>query len=148
MGGKVSTTINQIDCIHCAAGGLKETLQAIVDSGEMHNLLFSGGPGCGKTTAAIAMCKEMGAEYIKINCSEDGNIDTLRTRIRDFATSQSLTGDKKVVILDEFDYANANSFQPALRGFIEEFSVKLSLCSDLQLQESNHRAAAFSMHLR
>jgi DNA polymerase III delta prime subunit len=109
------------DCI--LPDGLKETLQAIVDSGEMHNLLFSGGPGCGKTTAAIAMCKEMGAEYIKINCSEDGNIDTLRTRIRDFATSQSLTGDKKVVILDEFDYANANSFQPALRGFIEEFSI-------------------------
>ena len=86
------------DCI--LPDGLKETLQAIVDSGEMHNLLFSGGPGCGKTTAAIAMCKEMGAEYIKINCSEDGNIDTLRTRIRDFATSQSFTGDKKVVLLE------------------------------------------------
>ena len=102
---------------------LKTTLQAIVDSGEMQNLLFSGGPGCGKTTAAIAMCEEMGAEWLKINCSEDGNIDTLRTRIRDFASAQSLSGEQKVVILDEFDYANANSFQPALRGFIEEFAI-------------------------
>jgi len=69
------------------------------------------------------MCEEMGAEWIKINCSEDGNIDTLRTRIRDFAAALSLSGHQKVVILDEFDYANANSFQPALRGFIEEFAV-------------------------
>ena len=102
---------------------LKETLQAIVDSGEMQNLMLSGGPGCGKTTAALAMCEEMGIDSIKINCSEDGNIDTLRTRIRDFASTQSLIAGKKVVILDEFDYANANSFQPALRGFIEEFSA-------------------------
>ena len=109
------------DCI--LPSGLKQTLQAIVDSGEMQNLLFSGGPGCGKTTAAIAMCEEMGAEWIKINCSEDGNIDTLRTRIRDFAAALSLSGHQKVVILDEFDYANANSFQPALRGFIEEFAA-------------------------
>jgi DNA polymerase III delta prime subunit len=89
----------------------------------MQNLLFSGGPGCGKTTAALAMCDQMGIDRIKINCSEDGNIDTLRTRIRDFASTQSLSGGKKVVILDEFDYANANSFQPALRGFIEEFAA-------------------------
>ncbi len=102
---------------------LKKDLQAIVDSGEMQNLMFSGGPGCGKTTAALAMCSEMGIDAMKINCSEDGNIDTLRTKIREFASTVSLGGGKKVVILDEFDYANANSFQPALRGFIEEFAA-------------------------
>ena len=48
------------DCI--LPDGLKKDLQAIVDSGEMQNLMFSGGPGCGKTTAALAMCSEMGAE--------------------------------------------------------------------------------------
>ena len=80
------------------------------------------------TAAAIAMCKEMGAEDQNQLFGGWQHRDTLRTRIRDFATSQSLTGHQKVVILDEFDYANANSFQPALRGFIEEFSVQLSLC--------------------
>ena len=87
------------------------------------------------------MCKEMGAEYIKINCSEDGNIDTLRTRIV-IATSQSLTGDKKVVILDEFDYANANSFH-LLAWIIEEFAT---VVVPLVTQESNHRATTFPMH--
>ena len=61
-------------------------------------------------------------DYIIINCSEDGNIDTLRTKIRNFASTVSISGGKKVVILDEFDYSNAQSTQPALRGFIEEFA--------------------------
>ena len=86
------------------------------------NLLLCGGPGCGKTTVAKALCKELGTDYLMINCSEDGNIDTLRTKIRNFASTVSLTNQKKVVILDEFDYSNAQSTQPALRGFIEEFS--------------------------
>ena len=101
---------------------LKENFQTIVDSGEMQNLLLSGGPGCGKTTVAKAMCSELDSDFIVINCSEDGNIDTLRTKIRNFASTVSIAGGKKVVILDEFDYANAQSMQPALRGFIEEFS--------------------------
>tara|TARA_R100001015_G_C4635046_1_gene203248 strand:- start:5524 stop:6471 length:948 start_codon:yes stop_codon:yes gene_type:complete len=108
------------DCI--LSESLRETFQQMVDAEEMQNLLLSGGAGCGKTTIAKAMCEELGCDYMVINCSEDGNIDTLRTKIRNFASSVSMSGGKKVVILDEFDYSNAQSMQPALRGFIEEFS--------------------------
>lgn len=101
---------------------IKKTFKDMVQSGESQNLLLSGGAGCGKTTIAKAVCSELDTDVIVINCSEDGNIDTLRTRIRDFASSVSISGNKKVVILDEFDYSNAQSTQPALRGFIEEFS--------------------------
>lgn len=101
---------------------LKTTFQTMIDSGECQNLLLCGGPGCGKTTVAKAMCHELGADHIIINCSEDGNIDTLRTKIRNFASTVSFGGEKKIVILDEFDYSNPQSMQPALRGFIEEFA--------------------------
>jgi DNA polymerase III delta prime subunit len=95
----------------------------MVDTGEVHNLLLSGSAGTGKTTIAKALCDELGCDFLLINCSEDGNIDTLRTKIRNFASTVSLGGGKKVVILDEFDYSNAQSTQPALRGFIEEFAA-------------------------
>tara|TARA_R100000697_G_scaffold118001_1_gene140178 strand:- start:7 stop:960 length:954 start_codon:yes stop_codon:yes gene_type:complete len=108
------------DCI--LPKDIKDTFQGIVDSGELQNLLLSGGAGCGKTTIAKALCNEMESDWIIVNCSEDGNIDTLRTKIRNFASSVSIGGGNKVVILDEFDYANAQSMQPALRGFIEEFA--------------------------
>ena len=108
------------DCILPAK--IKTTLREMVDSAESQNLLLCGGPGCGKTTVAKALCNELDTEYLMINCSEDGNIDTLRTTIRNFASSVSMNGNKKVVILDEFDYSNPQSTQPALRGFIEEFS--------------------------
>ena len=108
------------DCI--LSVDIKSTFNEMVDSGESQNLLLCGGPGCGKTTVAKALCNELDSEFIMINCSEDGNIDTLRTTIRNFASTVSMTGGKKVVILDEFDYSNAQSTQPALRGFIEEFS--------------------------
>lgn len=102
---------------------LKQTFKDMVAKGEPQNLLLSGTAGTGKTTVAKALCNELGVDYIMINCSEDGNIDTLRTKIRQFASTVSLTEDrKKVVILDEFDYSNAQSIQPALRGAIEEFS--------------------------
>tara|TARA_B100001964_G_scaffold239646_1_gene307691 strand:+ start:466 stop:1383 length:918 start_codon:yes stop_codon:yes gene_type:complete len=101
---------------------LKNTFKEMVESGELQNLLLSGGAGCGKTTVAKALCNEIGADWMMINCSEDGNIDTLRTTIRNFASTVSFSGAKKVVILDEFDYSNAQSTQPALRGFIEEFA--------------------------
>ena len=108
------------DCV--LPQSIKKTFQDMVDSGEAQNLLLCGGAGCGKTTIARALCNELDTEYIIINCSEDGNIDTLRTKIRNFASTVSISGAKKVVILDEFDYSNAQSTQPALRGFIEEFS--------------------------
>lgn len=101
---------------------LKKVFQKIVESGEVPNMLFTGTAGLGKTTVAKALCNELGLDYILINGSEEGNIDTLRTKIKQFASSVSLGGGYKVVILDEADYLNAQSFQPALRGFIEEFS--------------------------
>ena len=101
---------------------LKNVFQKIVESGEVPNMLFTGTAGLGKTTVAKALCNELGLDYILINGSEEGNIDTLRTKIKQFASSVSLGGGYKVVILDEADYLNAQSFQPALRGFIEEFS--------------------------
>lgn len=101
---------------------LKQLFQKIVDGGDLPNMLFTGTAGLGKTTVARAICEELGYDYIIINGSEEGNIDTLRTKIKRFASSVSLGGDLKVVILDEADYLNAQSTQPALRGFIEEFS--------------------------
>ena len=101
---------------------MKKTFKEFIDSGELPNFLFCGGAGVGKTTVAKALCNEIGAEYLFINGSEESGIDVLRSKIKNFASSVSLTDAKKVVILDEADYLNANSTQPALRGFIEEFS--------------------------
>lgn len=101
---------------------LLNTFEEAIKQGQIQNMLLSGGPGVGKTTVAKALCEELGCDYILINCSEDGNIDTLRTRIREFASAVSFSGGAKVVILDEFDYSNPQSMQPALRGFMEEFS--------------------------
>jgi DNA polymerase III delta prime subunit len=101
---------------------LKEVFSRIVSTGEMPNMLFTGTAGLGKTTVARALCNELDCDYIVINGSEEGNIDTLRGKVKNFASSISLSGGKKVVILDEADYLNPQSTQPALRGFIEEFS--------------------------
>jgi DNA polymerase III delta prime subunit len=101
---------------------LKKTFKDMVSSGELPNMLFTGSAGTGKTTVAKALCNELNLDYIVVNGSEEGNIDTLRGKIKRFASSVSLQGDFKVVILDEADYLNPQSTQPALRGFIEEFS--------------------------
>jgi DNA polymerase III delta prime subunit len=101
---------------------LKETFKEFIQSGELPNFLFCGTAGVGKTTVAKALCNEIGAEYLLINGSEESGIDVLRTKIKSFASTVSLTDSKKVVILDEADYLNPNSTQPALRAFIEEFS--------------------------
>jgi DNA polymerase III delta prime subunit len=101
---------------------LKDTFSKIVEGGELPNMMFSGTAGVGKTTVARALCNELDLDYIIINGSEEGNIDTLRGKIKQFASTVSLTGGYKVVILDEADYLNPQSTQPALRGFIEEFS--------------------------
>lgn len=101
---------------------LKETFKQFIQTGELPNFLFCGTAGVGKTTVAKALCNEIGAEYLLINGSEESGIDVLRTKIKSFASTVSLTDSKKVIILDEADYLNPNSTQPALRAFIEEFS--------------------------
>ena len=108
------------DCI--LPDGLKKTFQDIITGGELPNMMFTGSAGVGKTTVARALCNELDLDYMLINGSEDGNIDTLRGKIKQFASTVSLHGGQKVVILDEADYLNPQSTQPALRGFIEEFS--------------------------
>ena len=100
----------------------KQVFQQIVEKGEIPNMMFTGTAGLGKTTIAKAICNQLGCDYIIVNGSEEGNIDTLRNKIKRFASTVSLAGDVKVVILDEADYLNPQSTQPALRGFIEEFS--------------------------
>lgn len=102
---------------------LKQTFKEYISKGELPTFLFCGTAGVGKTTVAKALCNEVGAEYIMINGSDEGrSIDTLRTTIKNFATTVSLTDAKKVVIVDEADYMNAESVQPALRNFIEQYS--------------------------
>lgn len=101
---------------------LKTTFQKFVDDKSVPNLLLTGRAGIGKTTIAKAMLEEIGADYITINGSMNGNIDTLRVEIQNFASTVSFSGGRKYVILDEADYLNPNSTQPALRNFMEEFS--------------------------
>ena len=102
---------------------VKKQFQQFIAKGEVPNLLLSGSAGTGKTTIARALCNELGCDYIVINGSDEGRqIDTLRTKIKQFASAVSFEGKTKVVILDEADYMNRDSVQPALRAFIETFS--------------------------
>jgi len=110
------------DCI--LSQDIKETFSQFLKQEEIPNLLLSGTAGTGKTTVARALCEELGADYIIINGSDEGRqIDTLRHKIKNFASTVSLTEESKhkVVIIDEADYMNADSVQPALRNFIETF---------------------------
>ena len=102
---------------------LKTTFTEFIREGSIPNLILSGGPGVGKTTAAKAMVEQVGATFMMINGSEESGIDVLRTKIKNFASTVSLEGTgRKYIILDEADYLNPQSTQPALRGFMEEFS--------------------------
>jgi DNA polymerase III delta prime subunit len=105
---------------------LKKPFQEYVNSEKIPHLLLSGGAGVGKTTVAKAMCNQIGADYIMINGSDESGIDVFRTKIKDFASSMSFTGGRKVIIIDEADYLNPNSTQPALRNAMEEFASNCS----------------------
>ena len=111
------TAIN--DCI--LPDDLKKTFGIFVQDKDIPNMILSGGPGVGKTTVAKAMLDEIGATYMMINGSEESGIDVLRTKIKNFASTVSLEGGRKYLIIDEADYLNPQSTQPALRGFMEEF---------------------------
>ena len=100
---------------------LKQTFKQFVKDKKIPNLILSGGAGVGKTTVANAMINEIGATSMMINGSEESGIDVLRTKIKNFASTSSLEGGRKYLILDESDYLNPQSTQPALRGFMEEF---------------------------
>jgi DNA polymerase III delta prime subunit len=105
---------------------IKSTFLEYVAKKEIPNLLLSGSAGVGKTTIAKALCEEVGCDYIVINGSDESGIDVLRTKIKNYASSVSLSGGRKVVIIDEADYLNPNSTQPAMRAAIEEFSSNCS----------------------
>jgi DNA polymerase III delta prime subunit len=112
------------DCI--LPDRLKKPFQEYVNQKEIPNLLLSGGAGVGKTTVAKAMCNEIGCDFMVINGSDESGIDTFRTKIKNYASSMSLSGGRKVIIIDEADYLNPNSTQPALRNAIEEFAGNCS----------------------
>jgi DNA polymerase III delta prime subunit len=112
------------DCI--LPDGIKSTFQEYVNRKEIPNLLLAGSAGVGKTTIAKALCEEVGCDYIMINGSDESGIDVLRNKIKNYASSMSLSGGRKVVIIDEADYLNPNSTQPAMRGAIEEFASNCS----------------------
>lgn len=100
---------------------IKKDLQAIVTKGEIPNLLFEGSPGTGKTTAAKALCEEIGIDYLLINSSEERGIDILRNKVTDFASTMSIYGGKKCIILDEADFLTPEA-QAAFRGIVERVS--------------------------
>jgi len=100
----------------------KNTFQSYVDRKEIPHLLLCGTAGVGKTTVAKAMCEEIGCDYLMINGSDESGIDTFRMKIKNYASAMSLTGSKKVIIIDEADYLNPNSTQPAMRAAMEEFA--------------------------
>ena len=116
------STVN--DCI--LPDRLKKPFQEYVNQKNIPNLLLAGGAGVGKTTVAKAMCQEVGCDYLVINGSDESGIDTFRTKIKTYASSLSLAGGRKVIIIDEADYLNPNSTQPALRNAIEEFASNCS----------------------
>lgn len=104
---------------------LKKPFQEYVNSGEIPNLLLSGGAGVGKTTVAKAMCEEVGCDYMIINGSDETGVDNVRYKIKNYASSMSLAGGRKVIIVDEADYLSPNA-QAAFRNVIEEFAGNCS----------------------
>ena len=113
------------DCV--LPSDLQEPFSEFIEQGKLPNLIFAGGPGTGKTTAAKALCEETQTDYLMVNGSDEGrSIDTVRTTLNQFCSSVSMTGNRKAIIMDEADYMNPDSVQPALRGFIEKFGNNVS----------------------
>ena len=107
--------------------GIKNTFREIIGGDKIPNLILSGSAGTGKTSAAIVLCKELNCDYLMINGSDEGRlIETLRNKLTQYCSSVSMSGGRKVVIIDEADYMTPDSVQPAMRGFIEKFSSNCS----------------------
>ena len=107
--------------------GIKNTFREIIGGDKIPNLILSGSAGTGKTSAAIVLCKELNCDYLMVNGSDEGRlIDTLRNKLTQYCSSVSMSGGRKVVIIDEADYMTPDSVQPAMRGFIEKFSSNCS----------------------
>ena len=111
------------DCI--LPESIKSTFQEYVNRKEIPNLLLTGSAGVGKTTIAKALCEEVGCDYIVINGSEETGVDNIRVKVKNYASSMSLSGGRKVIIIDEADYLSRNA-QAALRGSIEETAANCS----------------------
>jgi len=106
---------------------IKSTFREIISQDKIPNLILSGSAGTGKTSAAMVLCKELNCDYIIINGSDEGRlIETLRNKLTQYCSSVSMSGGRKVVIIDEADYMTPDSVQPAMRGFIEKFSSNCS----------------------
>ena len=79
---------------------LKVVFQEFVNKGEIPHLILAGTAGTGKTTVARALCEQLGMDYLFLNGSDENGIDTFRMKIKGYASSMSLTGDKKAIIID------------------------------------------------
>ena len=115
------------DCV--LPTSLKNTFNGFVNKGKLPNMILSGGPGVGKTSVIKALCNQLDLDFMMINGSDEGrNIDTVRTTLAQYCSSVSISGGRKVVIVDEADYMNPDSVQPALRMFTEKFGGNVSFC--------------------
>ena len=108
---------------------LKLPFAEYVKQAMIPNLILHGGPGVGKTTIAKAMCEQIGCDYLVINGSDESGIDVFRTKVKNYASSLSMSGGRKVIVFDEADYLNPNSTQPALRNALEEYAGNCSFPS-------------------